>query len=290
MASNADTVYERLKHSFGDLTRAERQLADSLLENWPVSGLGSITKVAKNADVSTPTVARMVHKLGFGGFPDFQEALRNELEEKISNPIVKHDRWATEAPDTHILNRFVEAILHNLRQTLARIDPAEFDQMCALLSDKERSIFVAGGRVTHSLATYFYQHMQMMRRDVTLVSSGDTTWPHYAMDLRKGDVLVILDIRRYQNNLVKLAEVARERGTEIVVFTDQWGSPAARHATHSFNCRIEVPSAWDSVATLLVLVETTIAHVQKSNWGSARQRMRELEKLFDATRLFRRFK
>lgn len=290
MTSSTDTVYERLKESLGELTRAEKQLADSLLENWPVSGLASITRVANKADVSTPTVARMVHKLGFRGFPDFQEALRHELEEKISNPIAKHERWASEAPDTHILNRFVDAILHNLRQTLSRIDPAEFDNMCALLSDEKRSIFVAGGRVTHSLATYFYQHLQMMRRDVTLVASGDTTWPHYAMDLRKGDVLVILDIRRYQNNLLRLAEVARERGTEIIVFTDQWGSPAVRHATHSFNCRIEVPSAWDSLATVLVLLETTIAHVQKSNWGSARQRMRDLEKLFDATRLFRRFK
>ena len=103
------TVYERLQSGFNDLTRAERQLAVFLMENWPVSGLSSITKVASNANVSTPTVARMIQKLGFSGFPAFQAALRDELEAKISNPIEKHERWSAEVPDTHILNRFADA-------------------------------------------------------------------------------------------------------------------------------------------------------------------------------------
>ena len=52
-------------NGFDVLTRAEKQLAESLLDNYPVSGLGSITTIAENAGVSTPTVVRMVQKLGF---------------------------------------------------------------------------------------------------------------------------------------------------------------------------------------------------------------------------------
>lgn len=290
MGSEIETVYERLQNGFDGLTRAERQLASVLLENWPVSGLGSITKVADNAGVSTPTVARMIQKLGFSGFPGFQAALRDELEAKISGPIEKHERWSSEAPDTHILNRFADAILNNLRQSLSQIKPEDFDKACALLANLESSVFIAGGRITHTLAEYLFLHMQMIRSGTTLIPSNDAAWPHYMLDMKKNDVLVVLDVRRYQNDLLKLAEAAEARGVKIILITDQWRSPVAVHAAYTFSCRIEAPSAWDSNAALLVLLETIIAHVQTSTWDTTGRRTEELEDLFDKTRLFRKFK
>ena len=284
------TVYERLQSGFDDLTRAERQLAVFLMENWPVSGLSSITKVASNAAVSTPTVARMIHKLGFSGFPAFQAALRDEVEAKISNPIEKHERWSSEAPDTHILNRFTDAILQNLRQTFSHINPDHFDSACRMLADPDRSIFIAGGRITHTLAEYLFLHLQMIRSGTALVPASNAAWPHYVMDMKPNDVLVTLDVRRYQNDLLKLAEIADSRGVNIILLTDQWRSPIATHAKWTFNSRIEVPSAWDSNAALLVLMETMIADIQKSLWETTSERMQDLEGLFDRTRLFRKFK
>ncbi|HAT87468.1 MAG TPA: RpiR family transcriptional regulator, partial [Rhizobiales bacterium] len=79
MSDRSKTIAELLRNNFDDLTRAERQLANCLLENYPVSGLGSITTLAENAKVSTPTVARMVQKLGFKGYPEFQACLHSEL-------------------------------------------------------------------------------------------------------------------------------------------------------------------------------------------------------------------
>jgi len=141
-------------------------LADMILENYPVSGLGSITSVAERADVSTPTVARLVQKIGFKGFPEFQEQLRSELADAISGPIDKHDGWAGGAPDTHILNRFTEAVMGNIKQTLAQIDTEVFDQSCRLLADEaatraaraERAIVAAfGGDCTLPLAAWARQ-------------------------------------------------------------------------------------------------------------------------------------
>ena len=132
------TISERLQVKFDTLTRAERQLADAIMENYPVSGLGSITSVAHKADVSTPTVARLVQKLNFKGFPEFQEQLRKELEAKISGPIAKHDKWAGDAPDAHILNRFTDAVMQNIKKSLAQINPKTFDETCKLLADQDR--------------------------------------------------------------------------------------------------------------------------------------------------------
>ena len=283
------TIAERLQTKVDTLTRAERQLSDTIMENYPVSGLGSITTVAEKADVSTPTVARLVQKLGFKGFPEFQKQLRKELEATISGPIAKHDKWAGDAPDTHILNQFTEAVMKNIKKSLAQIDPAIFDASCKLLADENRSVYVVGGRITRALADYFFLHMQVIRPNVTLVQSISNAWPHYLLNMKKGDVIVIFDVRRYENSTLMLAELAAKKDVEIILLTDQWVSPISKLTDMVFGSRIVVPSAWDSSVTSLLLLETILAEVQGIIWPQTRRRMQELEDMFDETKLFRKF-
>jgi DNA-binding MurR/RpiR family transcriptional regulator len=282
------TVSDVINAHFTALTRAEKQLAETLLDNYPVSGLGSITTVAENAGVSTPTVARMVQKLGFRGFPDFQARLHQELEATISNPISKHDRWAANAPGTHILNRFAEATMNNMRATLAQLETPEFDGAAELIADRKRNIYLVGGRITRALADYFFTHLQVIRSGVTQIAANSSSWPHYVLDMKKGDVLIMFDIRRYEQEMETLAKIACERGVEIILFTDQWSSPIAKSARRVFRIQIEAPSAWDSTVVILFAVEALIEAVQSSIWDETRDRMKTLEGLFDSTRLFRK--
>lgn len=283
------TVAERIRSRFGELTRAERQLTNMVLENYPVSGLGSITNIAENSGVSTATVARLARKLGFDGFPELQAALRSELEATISSPIAKQDRWTENAPETHTLNRFADAVMENLRQTLKHLDLETFNAVAALLADRQHALHLVGGRITHSLADYLFTHMQVIRNDVTLIASNSNSWPHYVLNMQAGDVLIAFDIRRYERDILRLAEMATAKEVTLVLFTDQWGSPAAKHATHSFHSRIEAPSAWDSSVVTLFIVEALIAAVQTATWKETKKRMNALEELFDQTKLFRKF-
>lgn len=284
-----ETVAELLKRNSDGLTRSERILADLIMKNYPVSALGSITSVAESAEVSTTTVARLVQKLGFAGFPEFQAQLRDELDQKISGPITKHARWVGDAPDAHIMNRFTDAVLSNIRQTLSEIDVATFDRACDLISDLDRTVFVVGGRITRTLADHIFLHLQVARPDVTLVDANANAWPHYLLDIKKGDILLVYDIRRYENGTLRLAKFVHERGAKVVLFTDQWQSPVSAIATLTFSNRIEVPSAWDSVVTCLLLNETIVAGVQERIWNTTRFRMEELEEMFDRTKFFRKF-
>ena len=289
MTQAAGTISERIRQKLEDLTRAERQLALSILENYPASGLGPLTALAKGADVSVPTVARMVQKLGYKGYPDFQAELREELRATAKNPIAKHETWAEAAPSGHILNRFTEAVIDNIRHTLSHIDPADFDAACALTANPAHHLYIVGGRITHTLAEYLFLHMQVIRPNLTHVQSTSNTWPHYLLNARKGDVFVVFDVRRYENNTLKLAEMAHARGARIVLFTDQWRSPVHKLAEITLSSRIVVPSAWDSAATTMLLVETLISAVQSLDWGGTKERMEELEDIFDSTKLFRKF-
>lgn len=283
-------MQDGLRSALPDLTRAERQLATHVLTHWPVAALGSITALAKAAGVSTPTVVRLVQKLGYRGYPDYQSALRAEVEAMLISPLAKHDRWAGGVPQSHILNRFADQVLGNLSATLGQIDHAEFDAAARLLADPGRAVFAMGGRITHAMADYFVTLMKVVRSEVTLLSDMSNTWPPALLDMKAGDVLLAFDIRRYENSVLQLVEMAAEQGAEVVLITDRWVSPAAAHARHTFAAHVEAPSAWDSTVSVLVLVETLLAAVQDLAWDVTEARMKRLEALYDRSRFFRRYR
>ncbi|MEZ5882932.1 MAG: MurR/RpiR family transcriptional regulator [Paracoccaceae bacterium] len=290
MANTISTIEERLRGAIEGMTRAERQLATHLLRHYPVAALGSVTALARAADVSSPTVVRLVQKLGFKGYPDFQSGIRAEVEERLISPLAKHDRWAGGVPDTHILNRFADAVLGNLQATLSQIDHAEFDAAAQLMADPARRVFATGGRITHAMADYFVTHMKVIRPDVSLISEMSNAWPPAMIEMRPGDVLLAFDIRRYENNVLQLVEMASEQGAEVILITDPWVSPAAAHARYRFSAQIEVPSAWDLTVAIQVLIETLMAAVQSLTWEETAQRMKRLEELYARARFFRRTK
>lgn len=282
------TIAEKLNALRPEMTRSETQLMRTILDGYPISGLCSITELAQKSGVSTPTVGRFVQKLGLQGYAQFQSALREELSEMISDPAAKRNVWKTELPEEHILTRYSRQALENQGRSLTDVDLGEFDRFCDLLADPDRKIVIAGGRITGTLARVLFLHLQMLRPDVRLMSEG-VTWLHDMMDVHDGDILVVFDIRRYENTTLNMAQLCHERGAEVVLFTDSWRSPIHAFARLTFSGRVAVPSAWDSIASLLLLVECSVASVQERLWESASARTDALEAAFDRTRLFRKF-
>lgn len=282
------SIADAIQNTRSEMTRSEVQLANVILGEYPISGLCSITELAEKADVSTPTVARMIQKLGYSGYGKFQAALRKELSEMISNPIAKRESWKSDLPEEHILNRYSKAAMENQRYSLDDIDLNDFDDFCSLISDPKKRIYITGGRITGALAQYLYLHLQMIRPDVRLLPAA-ASWPHDLLDVSKNDVLIAFDVRRYENSTLQVAQMCVEKGAGVVLFTDQWRSPIHRIARYTFSGRIAVPSAWDSALPLMLLVECAIASVQETLWETVKERTDALETAFDRTKLFRKF-
>ena len=282
------TVKELIHDHGGTLTPAERQLSSVLLRDYPVAGLQSITKLAEATGVSTPTVIRMARKLGFDGYPELQSALRDEASARMKEPMLKRAGWSEtrEAPPAFRL--FAEAVFDNLHQMIDRLDHATFEAIAEILADTDRRLFLTGGRITRSNADYFFNHLQIIRPNVMLLSQSPNVWPQYLLDMDGRAVLIVFDIRRYESDLAKLAALAKERDATIVLFTDLWGSPISSTADHVVNAVVEVPSSWDSTLAINLILEALIADVQARCSEAARERIEDLEEMFGVTRIFRK--
>lgn len=279
------TIKERMRAAMGDLTRAERQAATHILSHFPMSALGSVTALAQAAEVSSPTIVRLVQKLGFKGWSDYQTTLRAEVERLLIAPLSLPE--GAREPQAHPLQAFAAQVVGNIEATLGRIPAQDFTGAAALLADPARRVAIMGGRLTHAHADYMSTLLRVIRPDVTYLADHQTDWQQALLDLRPGDVAVIFDIRRYEGNAVQFAELAAELGAEVVLITDRWQSPAAAHARHSLPCDVEMPATWDSTAAMMVVVEALLAQVQGLLADEVQARLNRLEDYFARSRVFR---
>jgi DNA-binding MurR/RpiR family transcriptional regulator len=280
-------IDERLRNCLGEFKPAELKIARHLLADYPMAGMVSITELSAACDVSTPTVMRTLKRIGFTSFVSFQKVLKQELSDALSDPIEKHSRWASGAPQEHILNRYAESVLTNLRETMNHISHQSFNQVVNLLADESLALHLVGGRITHAFSDYLGTHLEVLRGGVYKLPGAVSLWSHHLLDMNANDVLIIFDVRRYETDLLNIAKLSSKKGVKVVLFTDQWMSPIANAADFSFPAYVDAPSGWDSGVATLFIIEALITEVERKLWPQASRRMKELESIFDSTGRFR---
>jgi len=273
------SIAETIRQSLARLTPTERRPALALLANYPVPGLEPVAQFARRSGVSGPTILRLVAKLGFPSYPDFQKALRDELELRLQTPLAKAARpdRRSPAPARDFIASYGRAMIANVERSLAEVPRPAFEAAVELLADRRRRVLLIGGRFTGSVALQFYLHLRELRPRVQLVSGQTATWVEHLLDIGRQDLLVVYDIRRYQEDVVRFARQAAGLGASVILFTDQWLSPIAAIARHVFALRTSMPSSWESFAALSALTEAMVVRIHERRWDEAKQRMERLE-------------
>ncbi|WP_085891943.1 MurR/RpiR family transcriptional regulator [Roseovarius litorisediminis] len=278
-------VKDLIKEKQEELTAAERRLTATLLDDSLIAGLQSITKLAESVGVSTPTVIRLARKLGYDGYPDLQNAIREEVAARMKEPLAKLETARLSGGKDHIVSRFAAAVSHNINRSLDRLDLQEFDKVAAVLSDLDRKLYLLGGRITRSNAHYFFNHLQIIRPGVSLLDFSPSVWPQSLLDMDEKSTLIVFDIRRYEKELERLAKLVVNQGANIVLFTDEWGSPIEKYAAFCFRSMVEVPSSWDSTLAINFLIEALVAEIQSRSRSA--ERIAALEEMIGESRIFR---
>jgi DNA-binding MurR/RpiR family transcriptional regulator len=259
------------------LTRSEKRVAHTLLANYPLQGLETAAQFAQRAGVSTPSVLRFAARIGFTSYADFQRRLKEEVEARLQSPLAK----TAAAPSAAPVQPFGEAVAENIVETFRHLSASDLEAVGALLADPRRPLHLLGGRFTDSLARYMTAHLRILRPNVSHIEGQRENWQDQLIDMGARDVLLLIDIRRYQPDLTDFAAAAAKQRVTTILLTDQWLSPAARVAQHILPARIAVPSAWDSSSALLAIMEALIADVMSRRWNESRKRMTLVEGLRD---------
>ena len=223
-ADHGSAILSQIKRSIDSLSPAERRVADHVLAH-PRSTLGDpIADIARAAQVSQPTVIRFCRTLGCVGLSDFKLRLASGLSATVP---LTHTQVTGEDSmlelGVKVLSNTASAIL----QVRDQLNRDTLVRAIDLLAGAERIEFYAVG---HYGVVADDAQFKFLRFGVPCSSVTEARLQVLSANVLKAtDVVVIISSSGRIDELLTVADTARQRGAAVLAITASQ-SPLARKA------------------------------------------------------------
>jgi glucokinase len=222
--AGASAILGQIQRARPNLSPAEKRVADHVLAH-PRSVLNDpVAEIARASQVSQPTVIRFCRSLGCEGLSDFKLRLASGLTGTVpvTHTQVTRDDSVLEL-GTKVLGNTASSIL----QVRDHLNRDSIDRAIALLSSAKRVDCFAVGYYGAVAQDAQYKFLRLG------LPSGTYTDPRVqalaAQVLGPGDVAFIVSPSGRKDELLAVADMARERGAAVVALTASQ-TPLARKA------------------------------------------------------------
>lgn len=264
--SGTDGLAERIARVAAELPPAQARVARVIGDAPNVIAFGTVAEVAAESDTSAQTVLRLATRLGHDGFPGLQDEVRAELVSRLPTAAdrIRH------RPGPDLAGEVATADARNVTLSLD-VDVELVDAVVTLLADADRSVGVLAADSWVGVGALFAGHLSQLRDGVRVLDGPSPRVARQVAMLGPGDVLVALDVRRYERWVLAAVDQAHQAGVTVVAVSDGATSPLSAKAEHRFVAGVASPGPFESatgVVALLHLLTTETAARLRDSAGS----------------------
>ena len=240
-------VEQRLRERYEGFTVSERMIAGWMLDNLAAIPFETAASIGLRVGVSAMTVGRFVKALGYQRL----SALKDDLRGSSEPPWLLAEGAG---PDERL-----KAEMAAIAEVYRLAATPEWAAVVGLLAGA-KAVLVAGFQTERGLAAGFAHHLGYVRPGVKGLEAGTGLYAEIE-EAGPGDVLVLVDLRRYSKHFRLLAEHGRARGMDVVVITDPY-CPWARDLTpHILTAEVALGHFWDMNTALASLLNLLVDDV-----------------------------
>ena len=207
----AQNLLDRISAISNDLSKSERRVASTILED-PLKAVGeNIAQLAKRAMVSEPTVFRFCKHFGANGFPDFKLALSSCIS---SESVLRPERVRSGDSVDDVVSKVVGTAVAGLKDLERNLDTTVLARCIDVLSQARRIVVVSQG-LSESVAREFVHRLCLMGLCCESYSDPSLMLPA-AASLRQGDVLLSVSATGQNRDVVAAASLGRDNGVSVI--------------------------------------------------------------------------
>jgi DNA-binding MurR/RpiR family transcriptional regulator len=263
------------------LTPAERKVAAVVVDDPEAVAFGTVADIARRAGASGATVVRLAIKLGYDGFVDLQAAVRDEMARRLRPASERIRRTPVASGAGDVLARTLRCELANVAATLEGADPDRFAAATTLLAGRGARrggrIFILSGDASAGAAAVFAGELGLLRDGVACVNGSAVRVEAALAGAGPADVLVVIDLSRYDREVVEATGRAAAGGVRVVAVTDSALSPIAEVAGIAFTVSDTGAGPFDSHVGVLALLNAFTVAVADQRRAHATERLDRVE-------------
>jgi DNA-binding MurR/RpiR family transcriptional regulator len=242
---------------FDDFSRSQKDVAQYIVDHLDEAAFQTAEELARRASTSSSTVVRFSQALGFEGFPELQQAAREEYRRRpagsgagappaVVAPLFSLDQTEYEAAlaTDHV----------NVEETARKLSRSEVDAAVEAISSAER-VLIAGTDQMAFFASYLRHLLMLLDIRAELVASPSQEALGRLSRIDEGTLVIGLSAGRPHPLITRTMKLARHRKAATLAITDATLSEVARLARLRLYYSSNSPAFVRSHAALLSLIQ-----------------------------------
>ncbi|MGX8691601.1 MAG: MurR/RpiR family transcriptional regulator, partial [Eubacteriales bacterium] len=266
------TVFQRIEDAYYGLSKSHKKIADYILENYEKAAFLTAAKLGETTGISVSTVVRFATTLGYEGYPEFQDALRETIKGKLTST-QRIEVAGNQIQDNDLLTSVLQKDREMIRNTMTAVSKEDFEQASRAINGARR-IYIVGVRSAAPLANFMYFYFKMIYDDVRLISSNSSSEMFEEIyRIEPEDVCVAFSFPRYSMQVQSVVRYAHDKGAKTIAITDNDDSPIAELADFILVAKSNMVSFIDSLTAPLSLVNALIVSSARGRRNATKQNL-----------------
>ncbi|MBE6789150.1 MAG: MurR/RpiR family transcriptional regulator [Ruminococcaceae bacterium] len=280
----ADLLTE-LKAQMPRFSKGQKKIAAYLIEHFDKAAYLTAAKLGKSADVSESTVVRFASEIGFDGYPQLQQALR-DVSRNMLTAVQRMEVASSNIDADDVLHKVLHSDIEKIRKTLEEIDKQTFDKAVDAITDA-RQIYVIGIGSAAALANFLTFYLNHIFDNVKILGSTSASDVfENIVSIDENDVLVALSFPRYSTRTLKAMHYANEKKAKVIAITDSTMSPLSEFADHLLVARSDMASFVDSLVAPLSLINALIVSIGLRRKDEVSNKLQKLEQFWQEYKVY----
>lgn len=248
---------QKINEAFPKMSKGHKAIANFIKENYNEAVFMTAAKIGETLGVSESTVVRFATRIGYKGFPEFQEALSVWVRDKMSSVSKVGAKYGRSSQSEVILS-VLSGDIEKIQDTMNDIDPEAFEQAVNTILESKH-VYIVGLRSCEPLADFLSFYLNMIRGDVTLLRTTSVSETFEQMiRVDENDCVIGISFPRYSMRTLKALEFARDRNARVISITDTQYSPMCMYSSCNLFARSDMVSIVDSLVAPLSVINALV--------------------------------
>jgi DNA-binding MurR/RpiR family transcriptional regulator len=280
-----DTFFKRLEEHYCDLSMKQIRLAEYLRASYKTAVFLNCIPLGKNAGVSEATVIRFAQVLGYTGFTDMIDHVKEYVKFEMT-AAEKFEGYQRSVKKQTTYEEVLDTNLHLMKNFSQHVSAEQINQIVFEMIDAKK-VVVCTFEGLAGLGEFFVYHLKGSGCRAELMTEKSGRLYDFYNEFQEGTYVINIDFAPYVNSQLKITDLLAKRGAKFCTITDSPYSPLSKHGGNI----IYIPFKRDTVdfnieryPVVLTLFEMIIFQYACCNGEKTRESLKllnEYNKVFD---------
>jgi DNA-binding MurR/RpiR family transcriptional regulator len=247
-----------IRARFDDFSRSQKDVAQYIVDHLDEAAFQTAEELARRANTSSSTVVRFSQALGFEGFPELQQAARDEYRRRVGQGGVAAETLTAATPLFSLDHTEFEAALAadhvNVEDTAHKLSRSDVEAAVDAIVTAEK-VLIAGTDQMAFFASYLRHLLMLLDLRAEIVASPSQEALGRLSRIDATTLVVGLSAGRPHPLITRTMKLARHRKAPTLAITDATLSEVARLARIRLYYSSNTPAFVRSHTALLSLIQ-----------------------------------